>query len=89
MLCFLIINFPLCKIRGTFNLVSDAVETEEKLNESETNIPVDDDDDFLDENVVDLRSFSPMGAIAFIELLELPPQQHKVNNWYMQQSKAQ
>ena len=47
-----------------------------------------DDDDFLiDEDVVDLRSFSPVGPIINIELLELPPQPKQVNGWIIQQSK--
>ena len=47
-----------------------------------------DDDDFLiDEDVVDLRSFSPVGPIIDIELLELPPQPKQVNGWIIQQSK--
>ena len=56
------------------------------MNDPEVKILDDEDDDFIDENVVDLRSFSPMGAIAFIELLELPPQQKRAKSWLMQQS---
>ena len=48
----------------------------------------DDEDDFLiDEDVVDLRSFSPVGPIINIELLELPPHRKQVNGWIIQQSK--
>ena len=40
----------------------------------------DDDDDFLiDEDVVDLRSFSPVGPIIYVELLELLTQPEQIN----------
>ena len=46
------------------------------------------DDDFLiDEDVVDFRSFSPVGPIINIELLELPLQPKQTNGWIIQQSK--
>ena len=67
--------------------VLELVEPDDKVAEQELKILGDEEDDLLDENVVDLRSFSPMGAVAFIELLELPPQQHKASQWLMQQSK--
>ena len=48
----------------------------------------DDDDDFLiDEDVVDFRSFSPVGPITNIELLKLPLQPKQINRWIIQQSK--
>ena len=64
--------------------ISDT-EGEDKALESELKI-LEEDDDLLDEDVVDLRSFSPMGPTILIELLELPPQQQKVDNWLIQQS---
>ena len=70
-----------------FHHFVDGIEVEDKMKDLGINNLDDEDDDFIDENVVDLRSFSPMGPIALIELLELPPQQKKVNNWLMQQSK--
>ena len=66
---------------------SEVAEMEDKPTESEIKTFEEDDEDLLDEDVVDLRSFSPMGPVAFIELLELPPQKQKVDHWYMQQSK--
>ena len=48
----------------------------------------DDNDDFLiDEDVVDLRSFSPVGPIINIELLELHLQPKQTDGWIIQQSK--
>ena len=41
-----------------------------------------------DDDVVDLRAFSAIGPIMFIELLELPPQPKIVKGWIMQQSKC-
>eukprot|EP00795_Rhopilema_esculentum_P011349 gene11349-21540_t len=63
----------------------EVAEMEDKPTESEIKTFEEDDEDLLDEDVVDLRSFSPMGPVAFIELLELPPQKQKVDHWYMQQ----
>jgi len=40
-----------------------------------------------DDDVVDLRAFSAIGPVMFIELLELPPQPKVVKGWTMQQSK--
>lgn len=39
-----------------------------------------------DDDVVDLRAFSAIGPIMFIELMELPPQPKVVKGWTMQQS---
>lgn len=41
-----------------------------------------------DDDVVDLRAFSAIGPIMFIELLELPPQPKIVKGWIMQQRKC-
>lgn len=41
-----------------------------------------------DDDVVDLRAFSAIGPLMFIELLDLPPQPKVVNGWIMQQSKC-
>ena len=41
-----------------------------------------------DDDVVDLRAFSAIGPVMFIELLELPPQPKIVKGWIMQQSKS-
>lgn len=41
-----------------------------------------------DDDVVDLRAFSAIGPVMFIELLELPPQPKIVKGWIMQQSKC-
>ncbi|KAL9955781.1 hypothetical protein ACROYT_G037160 [Oculina patagonica] len=38
-----------------------------------------------DDDVVDLRAFSAIGPLMFIELLDLPPQPKVVNGWIMQQ----
>ncbi|XP_073245123.1 dynein axonemal intermediate chain 7-like [Porites lutea] len=38
-----------------------------------------------DDDVVDLRAFSAIGPVVFIELLELPPQPKIVKGWIMQQ----
>ncbi len=46
----------------------------------------DDDEDLLDEDVVDLRSFAAMEPIMYVELFELPPQQQKGDPWILQQS---
>jgi len=43
------------------------------------------DEDFVDENVVNLRSHNIMGPLVFIELLELPMQAKEVSGWIMQQ----
>ena len=75
-------------ISRLFHLSVDGIEIEDKIKDLGINNLDDEDDDFIDENVVDLRSFSPMGSIALIELLELPPQQKKVNDWLMQQSEC-
>ena len=62
-------------------------EEEMENEESEVDPRVfDDDEDLLDEDVVDLRSFVAMQPITCIELLELPPQQQQLNSWVMQQS---
>lgn len=50
-----------------------------------TDIEDVDEDDLLDEDVIDLRSFAPMGPIVYIELLQLPPQAKEMNGWTMQQ----
>jgi len=63
----------------------DSMDYFDKMDDVDVNILNDEDNEFIDETVVDLRSFSPMGAIAIIELLELPPQQKKANDWLMQQ----
>ena len=62
--------------------VSSAVEPQQ--NEQAVVEDVD-EDDFLDEDVIDLRCFTPMGPIIYIELLQLPPQPKEVNGWFMQQ----
>ena len=69
------------------NFSKDSMDYFDKMDDVDVNILNDEDNEFIDETVVDLRSFSPMGAIAIIELLELPPQQKKANDWLMQQSK--
>ena len=69
------------------NFSIDLINFLDKVDDVDVNILNDEDNEFIDETVVDLRSFSPMGPIAMIELLELPPQQKKANDWLMQQSK--
>lgn len=44
-----------------------------------------DEEEEEDDDVVDLRAFSAIGPIMFIELLELPPQPKVVRGWTMQQ----
>lgn len=44
-----------------------------------------DDEEEEDDDVVDLRAFSAIGPLMFIELLDLPPQPKVVNGWIMQQ----
>ena len=39
----------------------------------------------VDEDVVDLRLFSPLGRLVHIHLLQLPPQAKEVGGWRMQQ----
>ena len=46
-----------------------------------------DEEEEEDDDVVDLRAFSAIGPLMFIELLDLPPQPKVVNGWIMQQSK--
>ena len=46
-----------------------------------------DDEEEEDDDVVDLRAYSAIGPVMFIELLELPPQSKIVRGWTMQQSK--
>lgn len=46
-----------------------------------------DDEEEEDDDVVDLRAYSAIGPVMFIELLELPPQPKIVRGWTMQQSK--
>ena len=46
------------------------------------------EEDEEDDDVVDLRAFSAIGPLMFIELLDLPPQPKVVNGWIMQQSKC-
>ena len=41
-----------------------------------------------DDDVVDLRAFSAVGPLMFVELLDLPPQPKVANGWIMQQSKC-
>ena len=48
-----------------------------------------DEEEEEDDDVVDLRAFSAIGPLMFIELLDLPPQPKVVNGWIMQQSKCQ
>ncbi|KAJ7373528.1 Protein casc1 [Desmophyllum pertusum] len=43
------------------------------------------EEDEEDDDVVDLRAFSAIGPLMFIELLDLPPQPKVVNGWIMQQ----
>ena len=45
-----------------------------------------DEEEEEDDDVVDLRAFSAIGPVMFIELLDLPPQPKVVNGWIMQQS---
>ena len=47
-----------------------------------------DEEEEEDDDVVDLRAFSVIGPLMFIELLDLPPQPKVVNGWIMQQSKC-
>lgn len=47
-----------------------------------------DEEEEEDDDVVDLRAFSAIGPLMFIELLDLPPQPKVVNGWIMQQSKC-
>lgn len=47
--------------------------------------PVLVDDDLIDDDVVDLRLFSTMGPLIYIDLLQLPPQPKEVKGWVMQQ----
>ena len=46
------------------------------------------DEEEEEDDVVDLRAFSAIGPLMFIELLDLPPQPKVVNGWIMQQSKC-
>ncbi|XP_015750438.1 PREDICTED: axonemal 84 kDa protein-like [Acropora digitifera] len=43
------------------------------------------DEEEEDDDVVDLRAYSAIGPLMFIELLELPPQPKVVRGWTMQQ----
>ena len=45
------------------------------------------DEEEEDDDVVDLRAYSAIGPLMFIELLELPPQPKVVRGWTMQQGK--
>ena len=42
-------------------------------------------EDVMDEDVVDLRLFSPIGRLIHVHLLQLPPQAKEVGGWMMQQ----
>ena len=46
---------------------------------------VDVDEDLADDDIVDLRLFSPMGSLICVDLLQLPPQPKEVKGWVMQQ----
>jgi len=39
----------------------------------------------LEEDVIDLRSFAPIGPLVMVELLTLPHQAKEVHGWVMQQ----
>ncbi|XP_057317605.1 dynein axonemal intermediate chain 7-like isoform X2 [Hydractinia symbiolongicarpus] len=43
-----------------------------------------DEEDYIEEDVIDLRSFSPIGSLIMIELIQLPPQAKEVNDWVIQ-----
>eukprot|EP00794_Sanderia_malayensis_P018301 gene18300-20124_t len=66
---------------------TDEVTKEDENADDENDLKIFEeyDEELLDEDVVDLRSFAAMEPIIYIELFELPPQQQKVNQWVMQQ----
>ncbi|KYO36736.1 protein CASC1 isoform D [Alligator mississippiensis] len=61
----------------SFNTVSQVqVSTlQEETNEKEEEI--------IDENIVDLRQFTPLGGVYHIDALKLPPQAKQVKGWIM------
>ncbi|XP_006027400.1 protein CASC1 isoform X1 [Alligator sinensis] len=61
----------------SFNTVSQVqVSTlQEETNEKEEEI--------IDENIVDLRQFAPLGGVYHIDALKLPPQAKQVKGWIM------
>ena len=63
--------------------------TDQVLEEAATGLESGlDEEEEEDDDVVDLRAFSAIGPLMFIELLDLPPQPKVVNGWIMQQSKC-
>ncbi|XP_019399947.1 PREDICTED: protein CASC1 isoform X3 [Crocodylus porosus] len=61
----------------SFNTVSQVqISTlQEETNEKEEEI--------IDENIVDLRQFAPLGGVYHIDALKLPPQAKQVKGWIM------
>jgi len=58
--------------------------TDQQEEEKEKVIRID-DEDYVEEDVIDLRSFSPIGPLIMVELLELPHQAKEMNGWTIQQ----
>ena len=62
-----------------FRLFSD-IEEKEKV------IRID-DEDYVEEDVIDLRSYSSIGPLIMVELLQLPHQAKEMNGWTIQQGR--
>lgn len=41
------------------------------------------EEEIIDENIVDLRQFTPLGGVYHIDALKLPPQAKQVKGWIM------
>ena len=46
-----------------------------------------DDEDYVEEDVIDLRSYSSIGPLIMVELLQLPHQAKEMNGWTIQQGR--
>lgn len=58
---------------------------EVRSTEDEKQLDSNEESDFIEENVVDLRAFRVLGPLIYVDLLELPYQAKVMNGWTIQQ----
>ena len=67
------------------SMVNSSLGSRKPSNEENTGIVEDEEGDFLEEDVIDLRSISPIGPLVVIDLIQLPYQAKEIKGWTVQQ----
>ncbi|MGH0147563.1 UNVERIFIED_CONTAM: hypothetical protein FKN15_076844 [Acipenser sinensis] len=64
-------------------LIEDEIQSLKSEDRKEASLPAPEQDkeDFLQEDTVDLRQFTPLGGIYYFDVFKLPPQPQNIKGW--------